>query len=440
MSSDEITHSRILKIAIPIMLANVAVPLIGVVDTAVVGQIPHAEPIAAVGIGSVVLSAIYWVFGFLRMGTAGMTAQAEGAGDRGEVVALLVRSLMIGGAGGLVIIGLLQPILGLAFGMSPVDDHVETLSRSYMNIRIWSAPAAIGIYGILGWLIARERSRAVLAMQVLVTVLNVVGDLIFVTGMGWGVQGVAGASVIAEWSGLAFGLWLCRNALRHAAARDWPRVFDMAALRKMAVVNTDILARSLMLEAIFLSFIFYFSAGFGTVQLAANQVLMQFIQIMAFALDGFAFAAEALVGQAFGAGAVARLRRAAWLSTLWGFICNFGFAIGFWLFGGAIIDMISKDPEVQSTARIYLIWIAMTPIIGLPSWMLDGIFIGTTRTRDMRNMMVISAVAFFIAVAVMVPIWGNHGLWAGLMVSFVMRALTLGARYPALERAAGIAK
>ncbi|MGH1414116.1 MAG: MATE family efflux transporter [Pelagimonas sp.] len=434
-SSDTITHARILKIAIPIMLANVAVPLIGVVDTAVVGQIPRAEPIAAVGIGAIVLSAIYWVFGFLRMGTAGLTAQAEGAGDRGEVVALLVRSLMIGGLGGLAMILLLQPILALAFGVSPVEQEVEDLSRRYMQIRIWSAPAAVAMYGILGWLIARERARSVLVLQLCVTFINVGLDLLFVTGLGWGVEGVAVSSFVAEWSGLALGLWLCRNALKHPSARDWPRIFDTSAMRRMALVNTDILLRSLLLEAVFLSFTFYYSAGLGTVMLAANQVLMQFIQVMAFALDGFAFAAEALVGQAFGAKAAGRLRRAAVMSSLWAFICNFGFALGFWFGGGLIIDMITKDPEVQSNARLFLVWIAMTPILGLPSWMLDGIFIGATRTRDMRNMMVISAAAYFIAVSLMLPAWGNHGLWAALMVSFVVRALTLGARYPSLERA-----
>lgn len=436
MTAETITHRRILQISVPIMLANVAVPLIGVVDTAVVGQIPQAGPIAAVGIGSIVLSALYWVFGFLRMGTAGMTAQAVGAKDRAEVVALLTRSLMIGGAGGLALIVLLQPILGAAFSVSPVSSDVERMARDYMQIRIWSAPAAVAMFGIIGWMIARERTRAVLMLQLWITAVNVVLDVLFVTVLGWDVQGVAIASVFAEWSGLALGLWLCRNALREQAARDWPRIFDTKRLRRMAVVNTDILLRSLMLEAIFLSFLFYYSAGLGDVALAANQVLMQFLHIVAYALDGFAFAAEALVGQAFGAGAVARLRRAAWMSSLWGLIVNFGFSLTFWFAGGAIIDLITKDPEVQNSARTYLPWIALSPLLGLPSWMLDGIFIGATRTHDMRNMMVISVGAYFAAVWVLMPYWGNHGLWAALMVSFVARGITLGLRYPALERAA----
>ncbi|MBO9467416.1 MATE family efflux transporter [Tropicibacter sp. R15_0] len=436
MIEDSITHGRILKIAIPIMLANIAIPLIGVVDTAVVGQIPHAEPIAAVGIGSVVLSAIYWVFGFLRMGTAGLTAQAEGAKDRGEVVALLTRSLMIGGAGGLAIIALLQPLLALAFSFSPVDAEVEELARSYMQIRIWSAPSAIAMFGILGWLIARERSRSVLVLQLCVTSVNVILDLVFVTGFGWGVQGVAVASFIAEWSGLALGLWLCRNALRHPSARDWPRIFNATALRRMAVVNTDILIRSLMLEAIFLSFVFYYSAGLGTDTLAANQVLMQFIHFIAYALDGFAFAAEALVGQAVGAKSLSDLRKSVWLSSAWGLATSFAYVLVFWSAGAAIIVLITKDPSVQQIASTYLPWIILVPIISYPSFMLDGIFIGATRTRDMRNMMMISAAVFFAAVFILMPQWGNHGLWAALMISFVARAVTLGFRYPSLERAA----
>ncbi len=434
--SEPITHARVLQIAVPIMLANIAVPLIGAVDTAVVGQIPQAEPIAAVGVGSIVLSALYWVFGFLRMGTGGLTAQAAGQGDRAEVAALLMRSLLIGLSGGVLLLLFLQPLLQIAFAYSPTSPEVEVMSRAYMQIRIWSAPAAIAMFGISGWLIAQERTRAVLALQLWMTAANVVLDVWFVLGLGWGVDGVAFASFLAEWSGLLLGLWLCRGALIRRGAWQWGRVFDRVRLKRMAVVNMDILIRSLLLEAVFLSFLFYYSPAFGVVALAANQVLMQFIHLMAYALDGFAFAAEALVGQALGAGRRDRLRQGAVISSLWGFIFNFGFALAFVFFGGMIIDLITKDPEVQQAARRYLPWIAISPLLALPSFMLDGIFIGATRTRDMRNMMLISALAYFAAVWLLLPIWSNHGLWAALMVSFVARGLTLGLRYPALERSA----
>lgn len=438
-ASQPITHARVLTIAVPIVISNMTVPLQGIADTAIIGQIPDATPIAAVAVGAALITAVLWIFGFLRMGTAGMTAQAQGAGNRAEVAALLTRALMIGGAGGLLLIPLLGPIAGFGFGLSPASDEVKSLARGYMDIRILSAPAAVAIYGINGWLGAQEKTRAMLVLQLWLVAVNICLNLLFVVGMDMGVKGVALATVIADWTGLVLGLWLCRSAFANPAWRDWPRVFDRARLRHMAAVNTDILIRSLLLQAIMLSFIFYYSAGFGVVTLAASQVLLHFIEVMAYALDGFAFAAEALVGQAFGARAVAMLRRAVWLTALWGFLSNLVFALGFALLGGTIIDAMTKDPEVQQTARIYLPWIVATPVLGLPSWMLDGIFIGATRTRDMRNMMAISVVVYFAAVSVLIPVWGAHGLWAALMIAYVTRAATLALRYPALERAAVVA-
>ncbi|WP_370312009.1 MATE family efflux transporter [Sagittula sp.] len=430
-----ITNGRVLKIALPILLANVTVPLLGAVDTGVVGQIPSPEPIAAVGVGSVVLTAIYWLFGFLRMGTAGLTAQAAGEGNRAEVAALLTRALMIGLAGGLALIVLQALVYRVAFAVSPASAEVEALARDYMSIRIWSAPAAIAIYGINGWLIAQERTRDVFLLQLWMNGINVALDLWFVLSLGWGVTGVATATFIAEWSGLAMGLFLCRAAFRVPSWRDWDRVFDRLKLKRMAVVNTDILIRSLMLESIFVSFLLL-GGRFGDVTLAANQVLLQFLHIMAYALDGFAFAAEALVGQAVGARAIDRVRRAALMTSLWGLICNVIFALGFALLGGFIIDAMAADPAVREAARSYLPWMVAAPLVGLASWMLDGIFIGATRTGDMRNMMVISAACYFASVFLLIGPMENHGLWLSLLVAFAARGLTLGLRYPALERAA----
>ena len=311
-----VTHARVLRIAVPIVISNATVPILGAVDTGVVGQLGAAAPIGAVGLGAVILTAIYWVFGFLRMGTTGLASQAHGAGETGEVAALLTRVLMIGLAGGAAVIVLQGPLFAAAFLAAPASDAVEGLARDYLAIRVWSAPAMIALFGVTGWLIAQERTRAVLAIQVLMNGVNIALDLWFVLGLGWGVEGVARATVIAEWGGLGLGLWICRDAFAVPAWRDWPRVFDPARLRVMASVNTDILLRSLMLQAIFVSFLFL-GSGFGDVTLAANQVLMQFLSITAHALDGFAFSAEALVGQAFGARNRAVLRRGALLASLW---------------------------------------------------------------------------------------------------------------------------
>lgn len=430
-----VTHARVLKIALPIVISNATVPILGAVDTGVVGQLGAAAPIGAVGIGAVIITGVYWIFGFLRMGTTGLTSQAQGAGQTGEVAALLTRALMIGFAGGLAFIALQVPVFWAAFQISPASEEVETLAREYMAIRVWSAPAMIALFGMTGWLIAQERTRAVLLLQIAMNGINILLDLWFVLGLDWGVAGVARATVIAEWGGLLLGFWFCRDAFAVPAWCDWPRVFDRERLKNMASVNGDILLRSLMLQIIFISFLFW-GSDFGDVTLAANQVLLQFLSITAHALDGFAFAAEALVGQAFGARSVAHLRRGALLTSMWGVVVCVALAIAFATFGGVLIDLMAKAPEVQQEARNYLIYMALAPILGLAAYMLDGVFIGATRTRDMRNMMALSLLVYVVAALLLAPSMGNHGLWLALLISFVARGVTLGLRYPALERAA----
>lgn len=431
---DVVTHKRVLNIALPIVLSNATIPILGAVDTGVVGQMGLAAPIGAVGLGAIILTALYWIFGFLRMGTVGLTAQAAGENDAAEVAALLSRALMIGFGAGAAIIALQALLFWAAFAVSPASAEVEGLARQYMAIRVWSAPAAIALYGITGWLIAQERTRAVLVIQVWMNGLNIVLDLWFVLGLDWGVQGVGFATFLAEWTGAALGLWFCRAAFSGTAWRDRVQVFDRARWVHMIVVNTDILIRSLLLEAMFVSFLFI-GAGFGDVRLAANQVLLQFLMITAYALDGFAFAAEALVGRAFGARQRAILRRAALLTSGWGLLSCAVMTVAFALTGGWIIDLMAKAPDVQTEARVYLPYMIAAPLAGCAAWMLDGIFIGATRSRDMRNMMLVSFAVYVACAVALVPSLGNHGLWLSLLISFVARGVTLGARYPALERA-----
>lgn len=430
-----LTHRRVLQIALPVVISNATVPILGVVDTGVVGQLGQAAPIGAVGIGAIILTAIYWIFGFLRMGTSGLTAQAVGADDTPEVAALLSRALMIGLAAGAVIIAAQSLLFAGAFAISPASAEVESLARQYMGIRVWSAPAAIALYGITGWLIAQERTGAVLAIQVLMNGANIALDLLFVLHLDWGVPGVAWATFIAEWGGFALGLWLCRAAFRVPAWRDWPRVFDRAKLIRMSIVNGDIMIRSVLLQAIFVSFLFW-GADFGDVQLAANQILLQFLHVTAYALDGFAIAAESLVGQALGRRNRQALRRASVLTSGWAAGICAAMALAFALAGGIVIDTMTTAPDVQIAARHYLPYMVAAPLIGVAAWMLDGIFIGATRTTDMRNMMVISAILYFASVIPLMTAFGNHGLWLGLLASFVFRGITLGLRYPALERSA----
>lgn len=433
--TQNITHRRVLKVAIPIVISNATYPILGAVDTGVVGQLGLAAPIGAVGIGAIILAAIYWIFGFLRMGTTGLVAQARGSGDIPETGALLVRGLMIGLAAGAIFFAVQIPLFWGAFQLSPASDEVEGLAQTYLSIRIWGAPASIAIYAITGWLIAMERTKAVLVLQLWMNGLNVALDLWFVLGLDLGIEGVAVATLFAEWTGLALGLWLCRAAFAGDQWRDWARVFDRVKIKRMAAVNGDIMVRSMLLQASFMAFLFY-GASLGDVTLAANQILMQFMEITAYALDGFAFSAEAFVGQALGAKNREMFRRGAVLSTQWAFGGAFLLMAAFAFGGPYIIDLMATSPEVRVEARTYLWWMVLFPLIGLPSWMLDGIFIGATRTRDMRMAALQSTLIYVPFLIVLTYMMGNHGLWLALIIFDIARAWTLWRYYPALEASA----
>ena len=430
-----ITHRRVLSIALPIVISNATVPILGAVDTGVIGQLGGAAPIGAVGIGAIILGALYWIFGFLRMGTVGLTSQALGGGDAKEVRALFFRSIGIGVLAGMAFITFQIPIFAAAFWIAPASAEVEGLARAYMSIRVWSAPAAIAIYGLSGWLIAQERTRAVLMVQLFMNVTNIILDFWFVLGLGLGVEGVAVATLIAEWGGLGLGLYLCRQVFRGLALSLWQQIVNRRRLIHMMQVNGDILIRSVLLQAGFVSFLF-FGAELGDVTLAANQVLLQFVYLASYAMDGFVFAAESLVGQAMGARAVAQLRRGASVTAVWAFGSALVLAAGFWIVGPFVIDVMAKDPTVQEAARLYLPHMVAAPLFGALAWMLDGVFIGATRTQDMRNMMILSFLGYCGLVLLLLPSFGNHGLWMAMNGFFILRGVSLAFRYPALERVA----
>ncbi len=428
-----LSDRRILRIAVPIILANISVPLLGAVDTGVVGQMGAAAPIGAVGLGAIILASVYWIFGFLRMGTTGLVAQATGAGDLAESGAILTRGVMIGLSAGAIMVAGQVLLMQAAFRIAPASPEVEALARDYLAIRIWGAPATIALYAVNGWLIATERTRSVLVLQLWMNGLNITLDLWFVLGLGWGVQGVAIATLIAELSALILGLWLCRAAFGGAQWRDWPRVFDRIRLKRMWVVNSDIMLRSIALQGAMTAFLFT-SAGFGDVQLAANQILWQFLMITAYALDGFAFAAEAIVGQAVGARALWLMRAASLRASLWALGGAIIMAIGFWVMGPWIIDVMARDPEVRSAARVFLPFVVALSVLGVGAYMLDGIFIGATGTREMRNTVVLAVALYAGFLWLAVPIWGNAGLWSGLVLLNVARGVFLAILYPGLER------
>ena len=435
-NSTGLSHKRVLGVAIPIVLANATIPILGAVDTAVVGQLGLAAPIGAVGIGAIIITAIYWLFGFLRMGTTGLTAQAIGSGDKPETSALLVRGVIIGLVAGLVLIIVQVPIFLGALQLSPASMEVESLAQKYLQIRVYSAPAAIALFGITGWLIAKEKTREVLLLQLALNGINITLDLVFVLKLGWGVEGVAIATLIAEWSGLIFGLWLAREGFNNGYWKNWIQIFDRVRLIQMAKVNSDIMIRSILLEIGFVSFLFL-GSSFDDATLAANQVLIQFLHITAYALDGFAFAAEALVGQALGAKNRPLFRRAVIMTSQWGLGSVILMALAFFVFGNSIINVMTTAEDVRVVSYEYLPWMVAAPLAGVAAWMLDGIFIGATRTADMRNMMFISFCIYLIALALLLPSYGNHGLWGSLIIFSIARGVTLGFKYPALEKSSG---
>ncbi len=435
--SQPLTHGRVLRIAGPIVLSNATVPLLGAVDTAVIGQLGDAAALGAVGLGAVILATLYWAFGFLRMSTSGLAAQAQGAGDGAERSAVLLRALLVGGIAGMALVVLQSLLFAGAFALAPASPGVEGMARQYLAIRIWGAPATIALYALTGWLVGLERTRGVLILQLWQNGLNIGLDLWFVLGLGWGVPGVAVATLIAEWTGLLLALWLARDAFGPVLKSAVARLGDIAALRLMFTASRDILGRNVILQLSFTTFVFL-GARFGDVTLAANQVLMQFLEITAYALDGFAFAAEALIGQMVGARAVTETRAAMRLCLQWGLAGAVALVAATAIWGGPLIDLMTTSPEVRAAARLYLPWLIAAPLIGFAAWIYDDIFIGAMLTGAMLRTMALSVLAYALALAVLMPWLGNHGLWAALMVLNGTRTVAMWRSAPkVLGRAAG---
>ena len=422
-----------MSIALPIVLSNISIPILGVIDTGVIGQLGNPTAIGAVGIGAIILSAIYWLFSFLRMGTTGFVAQAQGRKDAPEVIALLIRGLLLGLACGFFVI-LIHPILfWLSFLISPSSNEVELLALDYMRIRIFSAPAIISTYAIMGWLIALEKTKYVLILQLTMNGLNAVLDFWFVLGMGWGVEGVAWATFIAEWFALLMGLAICFALSQNFPKIIWTLIFSRTKIITILLVNRDIFLRSLMVEMIFVSFLMT-SGKFGDVELAATQILLQFLHISSYGMDGFAFAAEVLVGQAVGKSNRSMLRDAVIKSGLWTFVIAICLALIYALFGSFFIKIMTTSDEVILASEAFLIFIVLCPIFGALPFLMDGIFVGATRSIDMRNMMFLSLIIYVVSAYVLIDLYGFYGLWIALLVSYAARGISLLTRYPKLEK------
>ena len=424
-----ISQRDLFKVAIPIMIANVSTPLIGVVDTIIIGRVPDPALIGSVAIASLIFTFIYWGFGFLRMGTAGLTAQAAGANDQREIRATLARSALLAIIIGLGLITLQYPISELSFYLINGSARVELLANEYFDIRIWSAPATLTNYVLIGWLIAVGKARHALALQLLLNVSNILLDIIFVLGLNMGVKGVALGTLLSEYSAAVAGIiivLIVQNRL--PGSWSFKGVLAKKQMVRNLTVNADILIRSLALIVVFTWFTAS-SAAFGDTVLAANAVLLHFLTVSAFFLDGIAFATEKFIGESVGKNSRRYFSAATKLTTIWAGGIATLISIGFVIYGPNIIDFITVDDSIRETAKEYVIFAALAPLIGVWCFQLDGIFIGATATALMRNSMLISTLLFFITWKILEDL-DNLGLWIALLSHFFYRTLTLYLQLP----------
>ena len=423
--------ARTWQLAWPLILSSVSVPMLGIVDTAVMGHMPDAAYLGAVAVGALIFDFVYWAFGFLRMGTTGFTAQAFGANDATGLRLALARPLLIGVAIGLMIYALQWPIGLAAFALIDAGPEVAPLSQAYYAVRIWAAPVVLANYAVLGWIIGVQRPKLALLTQLVANLLNVALDLFFVLGLGWGVEGVALGSVLAQLGGLIAGLIVVRR-VQGPILRGlrWPALVDRTALGRLWSVNRDIFIRTLGLMTAFGWFTAQ-GADQGKVLLAANAVLFNLQLVMSYALDGFAHAAEVLVGEALGRKDPRAIQRSVRATMTFSAIIAVAFALIWAIFGGLIIDALTDLPAIRAAARTYLPWAIGMPLISVWCFQLDGVCIGAMRTQAMRDGMLVALVGFVGIGFGAIHLWGNHGLWAAFMVFFALRALTL---WPTLRR------
>ncbi|MEM8784276.1 MAG: MATE family efflux transporter [Pseudomonadota bacterium] len=436
------SNRAILALALPIVLSNVSEQVLGLVDTAVIGRLGSATSLGAIAMGSALFALLFWAFGFLRMSTTGLIAQASGQQDDLGVRATLVRGLGLGLLVGVGLIILQAPLGWAVFHVFAGSVGVEAQASEYYSIRIWSAPFTLANYVIAGCLIGLGKTSLALAHQLVLNSINIVLDIAFVVGFGWGVAGVAAGTVIAALCACLVGLWLVHVALRASgfsgllAPLPGTIVLARDALRRMLSVNADIMVRTLLLIAIW-TFFMNEGARQGDVVIAANGVLFQFILFAAFFLDGFAIATETLVGRAVGTKRRAEARAAAKAISIWAVGAAFAISAGLALVGPAAITFLTTATDVQTAAKAFLIYTILAPLFAVAAFQFDGIFLGATWSRPMRDAAIESTCVFLASWAVLVPLagLGNHGLWMAVSIWFVARGICLGRRYPRLEAA-----
>lgn len=408
-------NRKILQLAIPSIVSNITVPLLGLVDVAIVGHLGSASYIGAIAVGGMLFNMIYWIFGFLRMGTSGMTAQVYGKRDLTEVVRTLLRAV---GVGLLISLGLwiLQsPILRGAFVLIDATEEVKRWASLYFNICIWGAPAILGLYGFAGWFIGMQNSRFPMFIAITQNIVNIAASLCFVFVLGMKVEGVALGTLIAQYAGLfmAFALWL-KYYGRLKAYIDWNGLWGGEEMRRFFSVNSDIFFRTLCLVAV-TTFFTSTGARQGDVILAVNTLLMQLFTLFSYIMDGFAYAGEALAGRFIGAKNDMGLRRCIRLLFLWGIGLSLSFTILYAFLGRDFLGLLTNDTSVIEASGDYFYWVLAIPLCGFSAFLWDGIFIGATATRQMLYSMLVASATFFIIYYLFYRSMGNHALWMAFL-------------------------
>lgn len=417
------TSQRILHIAIPSIISNITVPLLGLIDVTIVGHLGSASYIGAIAVGGMLFNMIYWIFGFLRMGTSGLTAQAYGAHDLKEVTRILLRSTGISLMLALALLILQYPIRLIAFELIDTSAEVQQLATLYFHICIWGAPATLGLYSFSGWFIGMQNSRFPMFIAITQNIVNIIASLLFVFVFGMKVEGVALGTLIAQYAGLfmAYLLWLrYYRPLRKYISRK--QLFTHDAMKRLFQVNRDIFLRTLCLVAVT---VFFTSTGaaFGDVVLAVNTLLMQLFTLFSYIMDGFAYAGEALTGKYIGAGNRQELQRTIRHLFGWGIALSLAFTLLYGIGGKEFLGLLTNEQSVISASGDYFYWVLAIPLAGFAAFLLDGICIGATSTHIMLKAMVVASGSFFLIYYSLHNVLHNHALWLGFIVYLALRGI-----------------
>ncbi len=419
------THKRVWALAMPMIVSNLSIPLVALVDTAVAGHLPQARQLAAVAVGAAVFSVLAWVFGFLRMGTTGFAAQASGRDDGAMLRRVLVQSLLLGGVLGVLALAVAWPLLPWVLRMMKASPELHALALTYLHIRLPALPAVLANYALAGWFLGMQNARMAFLMLLVTNVANITLNLLLVWGFHMGVAGIALASLLAAWSGTLFGLaGVRRGLLRHPGRMDWRGLRGWPHWRPLLAVNRDIFVRSLALQGVFFA-VTVLGTRLGADVVAANALLMNGLMLASFALDGLANAVEAMSGHAIGARDRDALRRSLVVSGGWSALGSLLFALLFWWGGHLFVDLQTTIGSVRRVAYDSLPWLAVLPLVAVGSFFLDGLFVGATRARDMRDCMLVSAAGFVLLAWGLIGPWRNHGLWAAFLGFMALRAITM---------------